>query len=49
MSWIRGQQDAPSLLYTLVIAIGLCQRAKVFTYTRALFYLFRNVINYRNL
>ena len=30
MSWIRGQQDAPSLQYTLVIAIGLCQRAKVF-------------------
>ena len=29
MSSVRGQQDAPSLQYTLVIAIGLCQRAKI--------------------
>ena len=33
----------------LVIAIAKCQRAKIFAYTRALFNLFGNVMNYRNL
>ena len=37
------------LTIILVIAIAKCQRAKIFAYTRALFNLFRNVMNYRNL
>ena len=35
--------------FILVIAIAKCQRAKIFAYTRALFKLFRNVMNHRNL
>ena len=33
----------------LVIAMAKCQRAKILAYTRGLFNLFRNVMNYRNL